>query len=902
MISQFIMRKTVFSKNYIFILLIIIFFLFFFSLQKIIFNKNFDQSKLDFRISIIKIIASTGFFDITKFTSENSPSFFNKNLKDLFLTSPFLTSNKKVKPEKIFLNINSKNYSVINNNIIESRLLDRISDRRRFANANFIHKNKKYYTTIRLKGDYPIHWNHDERFSLKFNLKKNDKFKEIEEFSLQNFNTISFPDDFIFSKTLNYYGIFTPKLDIVDLYVNGDHWGPMIFKEYYNEDFFENRSQRNFILFKYLDDTKTDYLNHLIKYHHKNIDPNILKHVNKTFSSSFSIYDENNILNKEIISLFKTFRELSDIQDEKEHSALLKFIDLDQIIKISSFNLLFGESHSTYVGNLRVYYNDYTERFYIIPTESYPIEKLTEEKYHSINKGLFLKFDSNQKIDFLSSMLEFILDFEKNYESNFKKVFSKDVCIYSLDSCDLKIDNIYKVINQNIKLTEKFIKNHIKNLKLENNKNYSVNKKSKKINKIINENKNLIKNKYIKNYNFVMDHFSVRIFNEIIDINYFFDPELELESIENITRNKIFKINKKINKGINKIYFSFLNNFKINDEIIIKYKFNSKKFKKKIIVENYDYNKNNFRRLKSIKINQKFIQENNNHFLIKSGKWVVDTPINIFNKDLIIEPGTEIEFSKNSYIRIENGNFISIGKTSSPILLKDSPQNYWGGLKIINSDKSIIKNTHFINVSNFDNGLSKLTGAINFYNSNVIIEDSFFENSKAEDFINFISSKFKFSNSIITNTISDAIDSDFSQGEILNSKITNIKGDGIDTSFSKVVTSKNHLENISDKAFSIGERSYLKINDSIINNAKIGIVIKDSSSLKGKNNSIKNSKFADVATYNKKKKFSKSFTELGIIEKDIKYFSTLDNTLILNGIKTSNVVDNDKLNKQIYGL
>ena len=69
-------------------------------------------------------------------------------------------------------------------------------------------------------------------------------------------------------------------------------------------------------------------------------------------------------------------------------------------------------------------------------------------------------------------------------------------------------------------------------------------------------------------------------------------------------------------------------------------------------------------------------------------------------------------------------------------------------------------------------------------------------------------------------------------------------------------------------------------------------MIKDSSSLKGKNNSIKNSKFADVATYNKKKKFSKSFTELGIIEKDIKYFSTLDKTLILNGIITSNVVDN----------
>ena len=70
--------------------------------------------------------------------------------------------------------------------------MTRIYDRRSFANANFISNNKKYYSRIRLKGDFPHHWDSDDRFSIKFNLKNKEKFEDLEEFSIQNFNTIFF--------------------------------------------------------------------------------------------------------------------------------------------------------------------------------------------------------------------------------------------------------------------------------------------------------------------------------------------------------------------------------------------------------------------------------------------------------------------------------------------------------------------------------------------------------------------------------------------------------------------------------------------------------------------------------------------------------------------------------------
>ena len=493
-------------------------------------------------------------------------------------------------------------------------------------------------------------------------------------------------------------------------------------------------------------------------------------------------------------------------------------------------------------------------------------------------------------------MISFINQFEINYNKNFKEEFSKNVCIYSYDNCEKKLIKIQSIIEGNILVSKKFIHEEMNKIKL--NKKNNVKKY-----KNISEKKNYVKVKnYISNYNLIKNHFYARIFNDRINLNYYFEPILKLIDLKNLSTNQTFVINKNIKDKLNVLELDFLKNFKPGDQLILRYEFNNKKFSKKFILEDKYFNKLNFHNLKNINIKKNFIQEDGNTWIIKKGNWVIEEPIEIYNKNLLIEAGTKLEFEKDTYIKIEKGNFISEGDKLKPIILKGVSNQYWNGIKIIDSKKTLIKNTNFYNIENFKNKISEITGAISFYNSSVEIKISKFINSKAEDYINFVSSKFLFSDSTIKNTISDGIDSDFSKGEIKNSRFLNIQGDGIDTSFSEILVNENFLQQISDKAFSIGENSFMEMNKSVINNANIGIAIKDSSKLVGKQNIINNSNFLDITSYNKKNKFSQSITKLNLMQGNLRLNSSLDNIIIINGKENFNKVGNNELNKQIYGF
>ena len=66
---------------------------------------------------------------------------------------------------------------------------------------------------------------------------------------------------------------------------------------------------------------------------------------------------------------------------------------------------------------------------------------------------------------------------------------------------------------------------------------------------------------------------------------------------------------------------------------------------------------------------------------------VIEEPIEIYNKNLLIEAGTKLEFEKDTYIKIEKGNFVSEGDKLNPIILKAVSNKYWNGIKIIDPKK-----------------------------------------------------------------------------------------------------------------------------------------------------------------------------------------------------------------------
>ena len=213
-------------------------------------------------------------------------------------------------------------------------------------------------------------------------------------------------------------------------------------------------------------------------------------------------------------------------------------------------------------------------------------------------------------------------------------------------------------------------------------------------------------------------------------------------------------------------------------------------------------------------------------------------------------------FSKNSYIYIKNGNIELNGTKENPIIL--SSKDNWGGIYVYNSNFSKIENSIINNVKEFNHENIALTGSINFYKSNILINGLKLNKSSAEDGLNIVKSDFKINNSFFSDTASDEIDIDFSKGEINDVKIKNINGDGVDLSGSKVTLKNIHFKNIKDKAISNGEKSTTNIKNIDIDDAFIGIANKDSSNLKGSFIKIKKSKMFDVASFTKKKYYDAS--------------------------------------------
>ena len=223
-------------------------------------------------------------------------------------------------------------------------------------------------------------------------------------------------------------------------------------------------------------------------------------------------------------------------------------------------------------------------------------------------------------------------------------------------------------------------------------------------------------------------------------------------------------------------------------------------------------------------INQKFLEKiSNNQWLIKKGHWSISKPIVLKGK-VIIEPGTSLLFSENSYLII-NGQLIALGKSNEKIIMTSN--SLWKGLYVIGDGKkkSHLENVLIKNTTALEDGLLKLTGAVNFYNSNITIKDTKIIKSYAEDALNIINSRFNLDKVKIENTFSDGFDSDFSAGEINNSNFHNIGGDGLDFSGSDIVVNNSTFIEIRDKAVSVGESSVADLSTLKINNVGVGICV-----------------------------------------------------------------------------
>jgi hypothetical protein len=272
--------------------------------------------------------------------------------------------------------------------------------------------------------------------------------------------------------------------------------------------------------------------------------------------------------------------------------------------------------------------------------------------------------------------------------------------------------------------------------------------------------------------------------------------------------------------------------------------------------------------------------------------------------ELKINQGTTLRFNPENMI-ISHGKVEFLGTTKSPIILTSLNKNQWRGIVVLEANKeSIINNVIVKNLSGVKHKDWVLTGAVNFYKSNVKISNTTISDNSSEDALNIINSDFDIDNITIKNTYSDGFDCDFCIGTIKNSYFENIGisgGDAIDVSGSDIEVQNTKIIKTSDKAISVGEKSIAKVDSTIVQDALAAFVSKDGSNLQVNNSGATNIKISCFMAYKKKPEYD--FATLKVNDTICKNAandnkSQMGSSLIIDGVKQENIeLDVDELYK-----
>jgi len=752
-------------------------------------------------------------------------------------------SGNFIKRDKIYINISFKNYTKI-----EKNRFDRLEAKGSLIDWIFVNAKVKFNdsneikTKIRYKGDRRVHYFENETASFKLKLRDNKKILGLKEFTLSKPRTRNYLHEWIFNQFLTQYDLISPLHKYVDLYINGKNSKLYYLEEGFSKEMIERNQRKNGPIFSLNENLSTD----------------IKKTVPEVYD--YNYWKLNNA-------------ELLDVAATKLDNFFKQNININEVMNLDSWATFFALTdlnktiHGILPKSVKYYFNPYTYKFEPIAYDVHYIrrnlDRIVDPKYASLDGveedrlliemyqtpitendyqihdwlKLFFENDNFKKLYFLK--LEEVSDSKKLnlfFSNNKKKIRDNLKLIYSdyflMDKVNYYGPGIF-IFDKDFYLNRaNVIKKKIEfsNLKV-------FFKKKKKLIEIINFN-----------------------LNKTIVLKDFICLEPEKNNLENNT-SKFTSISNKIFD--NKIIQKF------KDCSHIKYKNSKKNYINKIIDINYQYNYYD-------PINKNIYNNLELYFTIDN-KEIFPKKNIVINQNIFIPKEYKVILNPNEKIIITEGAFIfseaqwiAKGDKSNPVLISGQKNNLGGGIYIKNDKKNIFDHVKFENLEGFpifnknlrenkkirnsDNAYA-LTGAINFYDTNVEISNSNFQNIRSEDMVNIVDSIFKIENTKFNNSFSDALDIDFSHGTLNKINILNSGNDCLDFSGTSTDIKDSKFTQCGDKAISVGENSKINIFNSVIKNSNLGIASKDGSYVYAKNISIEDSHIG-VASYIKKNSYT----------------------------------------------
>ncbi len=703
-----------------------------------------------------------------------------------------------------------------------------------WVNVIIFHGKKIMDARIRLKGDWLNHLI-GKKWSFRIKLRKNFSWKGMREFSVMNPHSRGFQKEWMAYKLLEKEDVLTTRYGFIPVMLNGKSLGIYAYEEHFVKQLVESQNRREGPILKFTE--KEFWLNHKtriatdteykVPYYDASV---IVPFRQNRMISSPDLYKQF-LIGQNLMFAYKN--KLKSSSDIFNVDVLAKYFALVDILKYY---------HGIIWHNQRFYYNPVLCKLEPIAYDGYigkgvfdfikrPIFGISD--FWNASPSVNLNFNLFGDTAFLYRYIFYLEKYsDENYVRSFQNELAseiqnneiqliKEFGTYKFDT--LFLENNAKAIRDSLEVFKKIVKKDPK-YALKYIKLWS---KHSPIDTVLlesypqafvkafleetNNRQSIIKifNYYALNIKILGTGKNKKI------INHYLSEQSILVSY-NMSRDSFLIINS--TKETKFVFFS-VNGFPDPFAIPV-YPWKSPEIytPQQELIANNKFPLSNIFEVSKDKI-----------VLFKNGKYNVTEFIIIpQGYNVKFEAGTTLDFQNNagfiSYSPVEMN-----GSIDEPVTITSSDGTAMGFTVLQANKKSIVNYTVFNNLNTLDYNGWTLTGAVNFYESDVDILNTDFDNNLCEDALNIIRSEFNLKNCLFENIFADAFDSDFSDGNVIKTVFRNIGNDAVDFSGSKIYIDSCKIINAGDKAISAGEVSEIIVKNTLVKSSNIGFASKDNS-------------------------------------------------------------------------
>lgn len=754
--------------------------------------------------------------------------------------------------------------------------------------AKIRYNGKTYPARIRLKGDYPDHRVGNNRWSLRVNLKGGKTIFGMNGFSLHKPPSRQTPDEMLFQAWMRASGNIALRHEFANIIVNGDAWGVMNVEEYPTRFMLELSGRKESPILRVGNDDSLTFIN-----------------VNKEKKLTPTLYGDSNIR----APLYNKKRYATDPLHMAQYSYFLneyrKFLvgeaNIEHIIDIDAFSraliaaAIWNNSHVLSWSNIKYNFNPYTMKIEPITGDQdriYPI--LSADGKIANNMGVAAS------LPLFSGLLRSPLFYER-FEMNLSAVVlekssieaeHRKICAaFPIDCPRFDIE----AFNNNLKIIQSQGADYFNEIR-----DKSVLPKKPDMKMIDKYQPVAGRDDLFYPAHIHGEYYSsgkLVIWNLLSHVLTLDEVKLNCKKKSGCEDKILLRGPLSLRPGSDGVFpastvFDVEAGLNLNSDARLEISTHVGKSEDvyKIALTIQDLAINPLGTMPStseLLLAHPYVKHSGGDLNILPGIWDVTTPIKIpAGMHLMVGPGTTLRFFPDSYI-LSSSPITARGTTDSPVRFIAQNEKEWLGIYVAEAaGESQFNNVEIANTIRLKDGILNLTGGVTFYKSDIKLENVSFSGTNAEDALNIVHSQFLINNVDFKNAVSDAFDSDFSNGKILSSRFTNIGGDGLDTSGSNVSGSNLYFSAIGDKAVSAGEKSNLNLGTVTVDGAGSGVVSKDGSRVNISQLYATNTDLFAGMVYIKKKIYgpAEMTIEKTALKKG-KFFNQKKSTLTINGKK-----------------